>query len=144
VIGINTAIASVASESPGSSSQSGNIGVGFAIPSDTAKRIGDEIMKNGSATHAILGVSARTASDDQNPEVGTGAQVVSVQAGSAAADAGVQAGDVITAVGDRVVTDSTELTAAVRSSDPGSTVTLTIRRGGSTQTVDVTLGTTTS
>ena len=140
VIGINTAIASVASGTPGSSSQSGSIGVGFAIPSNTAERIADEIIADGSATHAVLGVSARTATDGSSTEVGTGASVLQVQAGSAAAEAGLQAGDVVTAVGDRLVTTSTELTAAVRSAAPGDTVTLTVLRGGETTTVEVTLG----
>ena len=145
VIGINTAIASVApSDLPGQQpSQSGNIGVGFAIPSDTAQRIAEEIVKNGKATHAILGVSARTAADDQNPEIGTGAEVVQVQPGSAAADADLRAGDVVTALGDRPVTTSTDLTAAVRSTGPGEKVTLTVRRGNDTQKIAVTLGTTT-
>jgi putative serine protease PepD len=65
-----------------------------------------------------------------------------VQPGTSAADAGLQAGDVVTAVGDRVVTTSTELTAAVRSAAPGDEVTLTVRRGQDTQQVDVTLGAT--
>jgi putative serine protease PepD len=146
VMGINTAIASVASSDlPGQdSSQSGNIGVGFAIPSDTAKRIAEEIIKNGKATHAVLGVSARTAADDSNAEVGIGAEVVQVQQDSAASDAGLQAGDVITALGDRPVASSTDLTAAVRGSEPNSKVTLTVRRGNDTQKIDVTLGSTTS
>ena len=59
VIGINTAIATVASGVPGAQSQSGNIGVGFAIPSNTAQRIAQEIIETGSATRAFLGVSAR-------------------------------------------------------------------------------------
>ncbi len=140
VIGINTAIASVASGVPGQESQSGSIGVGFAIPSNTAQRIAEEIVATGSATHAVLGVQAQTAADDTNSEVGTGAQIVRVQPGGAAADAGLQAGDVVTAVGDRAVTTSTELTAAVRGSAPGEEVSLTVRRGGGTTTVDVTLG----
>jgi putative serine protease PepD len=141
IIGINTAIASVASSGlPGQqSSQSGNIGVGFAIPANSAKRIAQEIRDTGSATHALLGVSASTASDNPSSAVGTGAQLVSVQGGSPAADAGLQAGDVITAVGDRVVTSSTELTAAVRSAQPGDKVTLTIRRGQASSQVEVTL-----
>ena len=56
VIGINTAIATVASGAPGSQSQSGNIGVGFAIPGNTAQRIAKEIIETGSATRAFLGV----------------------------------------------------------------------------------------
>jgi putative serine protease PepD len=142
VIGINTAIATVASGVPGSQSQSGNIGVGFAIPSNTAERIAQEIIETGSATHALLGVRARTAADNQNGEVGTGAEIVSVEPGSAAADAGLQEGDVVTAVGDRPVTTSTELTAAVRSQAPGETVELTVRRGEQTRTAEITLGST--
>ena len=140
VIGINSAIATVASSSPGSQGQSGNIGVGFAIPANSAQRIAKELIAHGKATRSFLGVSSRTASDDQNSGVGSGAEIVSVQPGTAAADAGLQAGDVVTAVGDRPVTTSTELTAAVRSKAPGDKVTLTIRRGSDTKKVDVTLG----
>ena len=142
VIGINSAIATVASGVPGPQGQSGNIGVGFAIPSNTAERIAKELIQNGKATRAFLGVSARTAADDQNSGVGNGAEIVQVEPGSAAADAGLQAGDVITAVGDRTVTTSTELTAAVRSKAPGDKVTLTVRRGNDTSTTEVTLGST--
>ncbi len=144
VIGINSAIATVASSGvPGQqSTQSGNIGVGFAIPGNTAKRVAEEIIANGSASHALLGVSAQT--DAVNSEVGDGAKVAQVSAGGPAAQAGIAVGDVITAVGDRAITTSTELTAAVRSSSPGEKVTLTVRRGSSTSTVDVTLGTATS
>jgi S1-C subfamily serine protease len=142
VIGINTAIATVASGAPGGQSESGNIGVGFAIPSNTADRIAREIIKTGSATRAFLGVSARTEAADGNSGVGNGADIVSVEPGGAAADAGLRAGDVVVAVGERPVTTSTELTAAVRSHSPGDTVTLTIRRGGDTRTVEVTLGST--
>jgi putative serine protease PepD len=140
VIGINTAIASVASSAPGQGAQSGNIGVGFAIPSRTANRIAQEIIKTGKASHAVLGVSARTAEDSTNPAVGTGAGIVQVVAGGAAAKAGLLAGDVVTAVGQRPVTSSTELTAAVRSQSPGDTVNITYRRGSTTRTVAVTLG----
>jgi putative serine protease PepD len=141
VVGINTAIASVAtSDVPGQESgQSGNIGVGFAIPANTAKRIAQEIIDTGSATHALLGVTARTASDNADSAVGTGAQLAAVKDGSPAADAGLQPGDIITAVGSRVVTSSTELTAAVRSAQPGDKVTLTVRRGQDSSQVDVTL-----
>jgi putative serine protease PepD len=140
VIGINTAIATVASGVPGGQSESGNIGVGFAIPSNTADRIAREIIKTGSATRAFLGVSARTEGAGGNAGVGNGAGIVSVEPKGAAAKAGLQAGDVVVAVGDRPVTTSTELTAAVRSQSPGDTVTLTVRRGGDTRTVEVTLG----
>jgi putative serine protease PepD len=140
VVGINTAIATVASGAPGSSSQGGNIGVGFAIPSNTATRIAQEIIETGSATRAYLGVNARTAAGSQNSEIGTGAEIVSVEPGSAADEAGLQEGDVVTAVGDRPVTTSTELTAAIRGAAPGDTVTLTVRRGDQTSSSEVTLG----
>lgn len=144
VIGINSAIASVATaDIPGQQSgQSGNIGVGFAIPSNTAKRVADEIIANGTARYALLGVSAQTASENAN--VGEGAQVAQVTSGGPADQAGIEVGDVITAVGDRAITTSTELTAEVRSAAPGDQVTLTVRRGDSTSTLDVTLGTATS
>jgi len=142
VVGINTAIATVASGVPGAQSQSGNIGVGFAIPSNTAQRIAQEIIETGSATRAFLGVSARNAVAGENTEVGTGAEVVEVQPDSAAAAAGIEVGDVITAVDDRPVTSSTELTAAVRSEAPGEKVTLTVRNGNQSRTVEVTLGST--
>jgi S1-C subfamily serine protease len=142
VIGINTAIATVASGVPGGQGQSGNIGVGFAIPSNHAERIAREIIETGSATRAFLGVSARTATDSANSEVGTGAEIVRVEPDSAAAGAGIRAGDVITAVGDRPVTTSTELTAAIRSQAPGEEVVLTVRRGSGTDSIEVTLGST--
>ncbi|HYH26645.1 MAG TPA: trypsin-like peptidase domain-containing protein [Blastococcus sp.] len=140
VIGINTAIATVASGIPGAQSQSGNIGVGFAIPGNTAQRVAQEIIENGSATRPFLGVSSGTAGDDENGEVGTGARIERIEPGSAAEEAGLEPGDVVTAVGDRPVTDATELTAAVRSQAPGDTVELTVRRGSDVRTVDVTLG----
>ncbi|SET49546.1 S1C family serine protease [Geodermatophilus poikilotrophus] len=142
VVGINTAIATVASGAPGQSTESGSIGVGFAIPGNTAKRIAQELVADGSAEITYLGVSAQTAADPDHPEVGTGAQLVQVQPGTPASDAGLQSDDVITAVGDRVVTTSTELTAAVRSAAPGDEVTLTVRRGQQSEQVDVTLGAT--
>ncbi|MGY1820607.1 trypsin-like peptidase domain-containing protein [Geodermatophilus sp. SYSU D00079] len=143
VVGINTAIATVASGGPGGQSESGSIGVGFAIPGNTAHRIAEEIIQNGSAETTYLGVSAQTASAGGNSEIGTGAQIVRVEPGTPAADAGLQAGDVVTAVGDRVVTTSTELTAAVRSATPGDRVSLTVQRGQDTSQVEVTLGSTT-
>ncbi|MEI4273483.1 trypsin-like peptidase domain-containing protein [Klenkia sp. LSe6-5] len=139
VIGINSAIATVAGGQGAQQSQSGNIGVGFAIPADTAQRVAGQIIRDGHATHALLGVSAQTASASGS-EVGEGAQVAQVASGGPAAEAGIQVGDVITAIGDREITTSTELTAAVRSASPGDQVTLTVRRGSSTDTVDVVLG----
>ncbi|MGY1608461.1 MULTISPECIES: S1C family serine protease [unclassified Geodermatophilus] len=141
VIGINTAIATVPT-GPGGQVSGGNIGVGFAIPGSTAQRIAEEIIATGSASTALLGVDVQTAPAEDNPAIGTGAQVVQVQPGSAGAAAGLRTGDVITAIEDRPVTTSTELTAAVRGRAPGSEVTLSVQRGGETEEVAVTLGST--
>ncbi|MPQ98198.1 PDZ domain-containing protein [Modestobacter sp. I12A-02628] len=146
VIGVNSSIATVSagSSAPGQpAAQSGNIGVGFAIPGNLVQRIADEIVQTGKAEHALLGVSAATASENGS-QVGEGAQVQQVSAGGAAAEAGIQPGDVITSVDGEPVTSSIELTAAVRSAEPGAKVTLTVQRDGNTRQVDVTLGTATS
>jgi putative serine protease PepD len=136
VIGINSAIASMTDSSSG---QAGNIGVGFAIPIDQAKRIADEIIKNGYATHAVLGASVQSASTaDQLSS--TGAQIASVTDGSAASKAGLKAGDVVTKVGSQSIESSDALVAAIRSQVPGGTVDLTYLRGSKTSTVKVTLG----
>ena len=125
---------------PGQQSQSGNIGVGFAIPANTAKRIAKELIETGKATHAFLGRERRAPRPTTRTPASAPARRSSrSQPGTAAADAGLKAGDVVTAVGDRPVTTSTELTAAVRSKAPGDKVTLTVRRGNDSSKVDVTL-----
>jgi putative serine protease PepD len=141
VVGINQSIATAGSNSGpfGQQGEPGNIGIGFAIPSDTAVRISQELISTGKATHAQLGVETQTAtSDDQQTAIG--ATIASVTPGSAAADAGIKAGDVVTKVDDRVIGQSEDLAATVRSYAPGTKVTLTIKRGNDTRTVAVTLG----
>ncbi|SHM41742.1 S1C family serine protease [Cryptosporangium aurantiacum] len=136
VIGINSAIATVSSGSSGfgqQESQSGNIGVGFAIPSDTALNVAKQLIEDGTAEHATLGVSA------QDTQSGTGAQIAQVTSGSAADKAGLKTGDVVTAIGDRAVTDTDGLVAAVRSHNPGETVKVTYQRDGKTSTASATL-----
>jgi len=133
VVGINSAIATAGGTS-------GNIGVGFAIPSETATKIADQIIKTGSATHAQIGVSVANAPSGTDGAPGLGALVQAVQSGGPAAKAGLQVGDVVTKVDDRRVTDADSLIVAVRAHDPGDTVTLTLTRNGSTKTLRVTLG----
>ena len=136
VVGINSAIASL---SQGTTDQSGNIGVGFAIPIDDAKAIADELIQNGEVTHAFLGVRvAQTVPGDNGSQ---GAVIADVEDGSPAADAGLQAGDVVTAVDGDQVTNGADLTSIIRSHDPGDEVTLTIQRDGDEQQVTATLGT---
>ena len=141
IIGVNVAIASAGSSSS-SSGQTGNIGVGFSIPINNAKRISEEIIKNGSATHGQLGVSVKPKAAGANADSSSftvGAEVANVSSGSAADKAGLKVGDVITNFGSRSISDASELTAAVREQAAGATVKVTFLRGGKQQSVDVTL-----
>ncbi|WP_136609602.1 S1C family serine protease [Sinomonas albida] len=142
LVGINVAIASTGSSSS-STSQSGNIGVGFSIPANYAARIGQEIIKTGKAQHAQLGVSVQPAAPngDTNSSFSVGAQIAQVTSGSPADKAGLKTGDVITRFGDFAIGDANELTAAVRQQAPGSTVKVTYTRNGQSASTDVTLGT---
>jgi putative serine protease PepD len=140
VIGINVAIATAGGTS--SSSQSGSIGVGFAIPSNLAKRIADEIIATGSATHGLLGASVLDVTSDTDASSGVvGASVKEVVSGGAAASAGLKVGDVITGFDGVRITGATDLTAQVRALAAGATATVTYVRDGKTAEVTVTLGT---
>jgi putative serine protease PepD len=133
LVGVNSAIATLGADSP--DSQSGSIGLGFAIPVDQAKRIADELIATGKATHASLGV--QVTSDKGTP----GAKVVDVVPNGAAATAGVPKGVVVTKVDDRPINSADALVAAVRSKAPGDKVSLTFQDpSGGTRTLQVTLG----
>ena len=136
LIGVNVAIANAGGNSTGS--QSGSIGVGFAIPANLAKRVADEIIADGSATHGLLGASVKDASSDTSDTVG--AEIGEVTGGGAAEAAGLKPGDVVTAFNDNPITSATDLTAQVRALAAGTTTSLTFTRGDSSQTVDVKLG----
>ena len=103
VVGINTAIAT--------SGSNGNIGVGFAIPVDTARDIAEQLISTGSAVHATLGVATRSVTDSARD----GALVLNVEPGSAAANAGIREEDVVIAVDGEPVGSSEELTVAIDS-----------------------------
>jgi putative serine protease PepD len=120
VIGVNSAIASMGS----SAGQAGSIGLGFAIPIDTVKRITNELIKNGSASTPVIGVQLDTG------YTGEGAKVGEVTSGGAAEAAGMQSGDLITKIDGKTVADSTALVVAIRSNAPGDTITLTVVRDG--------------
>ena len=137
VVGINSSIASTDS-SP--DSQSGNIGIGFAIPSDVAVRVASELIKYGHSTNAALGVTV--AGDDSALPTTSGVPLQTVKSGGAADKAGLQAGDVVTKVNNFHTTTSDGLIAATRFYAPGTAVQITFTRGGGApQTVTVTLGT---
>ncbi|MCU1563050.1 MAG: hypothetical protein JWN05_1429 [Arthrobacter sp.] len=140
VIGVNVAIASAGGD-PSTGSSSGNIGVGFSVPINNAKRVAQEIISNGRATHGQFGVSvkAKTASSSA-ASFSVGAEVATVESGSAADKAGIRVGDVVTKFQDLTISDPNQLTAAVREQPAGAAVKVTVLRGGQQQELDVTLG----
>jgi S1-C subfamily serine protease len=151
VIGINSQI-----ETGGSGN--GNVGIGFAVPIDTAKRYIPELKKSGRVDRGYLGVSTTTIDkslDGLNLPVKHGVLVQTVTPGSPAAKAGIRAGDIsatldnepiqlggdiITAVDGKPIRTNDELTAAIAGRKQGDKVKVTLMRGGKEKTVEVTLG----
>ena len=144
VVGINAAIATANSgglQIPGQSTESGSIGIGFAIPSDEAGRIAGQLIATGKATHAVLKVEV---SGQPSASSTTGAVIKSVTAGGPGANAGLKAGDIVTQVDNQRIDDADGLIASIRSHAPGDTVALTYVRGGASKTVHPTLGSATN
>jgi putative serine protease PepD len=146
LVGINSAIATVGGSSGnspfgGQSQQSGNIGVGFAIPSDYAASVATQLINSGTASHPYLGVTASTDSANAATQTddGDGARVEQLINGGPADQAGLRQGDIITSVDNRRVTSVDGLIAAVRSHDIGNAVAITYLRNGSSHTTNVTL-----
>ncbi|MBV9144111.1 MAG: trypsin-like peptidase domain-containing protein [Pseudonocardiales bacterium] len=130
VVGINTAIRTL-----GTSEGGGSIGLGFAIPIDTAKTIAQELIRTGHYQHAELGVNAASVTDGRSD----GARVQNVQQGSAAAEAGILEDDVITKVGNRAVNSAEVLTVAIHERAIGERVPISLIRNGRPLVVTVTL-----
>jgi putative serine protease PepD len=126
VVGVNSQI---------ESESGGNVGIGFAVPSNTVAKIADALIADGSVEHAYLGVAI----DDT--EGAEGATLAEVRSGTPAAEAGLQQGDVVTEFDGESVDSADELRRLVDAKSPGDKVELTIERDGDTQTVEVTLGT---
>ena len=133
LIGVNVAIASTGGQG------SGSIGLGFAIPSNFALRIANELIQSGTASHGLLGALVTDASSVASATV-TGAYIDSVTPGGAADRAGIRAGDVVTRFNGLPVTNRIDLTAQVRVLPGGSEAALTYVRAGNSYTVEVTLG----
>ncbi|KQP01529.1 S1C family serine protease [Leifsonia sp. Leaf264] len=136
LIGVNVAIASAGATSEGS--QSGSIGVGFAIPANLAERVANEIIKDGEASHGLLGASVQDATSADAGVVG--ALIKEVVSGGAAADAGLEAGDIVTSFNGVPISNATDLTAQVRYLAGGDKADLTYDRDGKTVTATVTVG----
>ena len=129
VIGINSAIATLDS----SSSQTGSIGLGFAIPINQARRTAEQLIKTGKSSHPVIGVSLDTR------YMSGGARIAEVMAGSPAAKAGIVAGDTIIGIDGKSVNSADELIVAVRAKQPGDSVKLLLSANGSKRTVKVVL-----
>jgi S1-C subfamily serine protease len=124
LVGLNTAIFS---------QSGGNVGIGFAVPSNAVQSVAQQLIRGGKVEHAYLGVQL----SDANP----GATISSVRSDGPAAGAGLRTGDVVTAIDGRAVGNSDALVSAIDAHKPGDQVTLKVRRGGDTRDVHVKLGT---
>jgi putative serine protease PepD len=130
LVGIPTAGATVPNPQGGSSA--GSIGIGFAIPSDFAHTISDELIATGSVTHSSFGIRVAPASE--------GLLVVATMPGGPSATAGLRSGDVITKLDGEAATSGEQLQALTLTRRPGDTVKVTYSRHGQEHTVELTLG----
>ncbi|QDB80292.1 PDZ domain-containing protein [Georgenia sp. 311] len=137
VIGINSSIATLSN----GGGQAGSIGLGFAIPVDQAATVAEQLIENGEAEHAFLGVGLADTDVEVDGVTRDGAGIGSVEQGSPAADAGLERGDVVTAIDGRPVDSAASLTGYVRQYTSGESATLTVVRDGKAQDVQVTLAT---
>ncbi|MDQ1614551.1 MAG: putative serine protease PepD [Actinomycetota bacterium] len=140
VIGVNSAIATLGNTFGG---ESGNIGVGFAIPINQASRTAQQIIRTGSAQFPVIGASLDPSYNGVGARIAPGSAADGTPPlvpGGPAQTAGLQPGDVIVAIDGKRVADSSELIVAIRSHRPNQTVRLTLRRHGSERVVQVTLG----
>ncbi len=126
IIGVND---SIASES------GGNVGVGFAVPIATAKAVADRLVQGLPITNGYLGVSAADATGDRS-----GAQVVQVEQGSPGDQAGLQEGDVVTSIDGDAISSAADLVAAIRSREPGTSISVGVSRQGDEAQLEITLG----
>jgi putative serine protease PepD len=128
VIGVNSQIATAAGGGEG------NVGIAFAVPSNTVKEVLPDLENGTAPQHAYLGLQTTQA------QTGSGAQIAEATAGGPAERAGLQSGDVVTKVGDTEVSSPDDVAQAIADNKPGDKVDVTVRRGGDERTVEVTLG----
>ncbi|MFF4752281.1 S1C family serine protease [Streptomyces sp. NPDC002514] len=142
VIGINSAIQSTGGGGLGGSSQSGSIGLGFAIPINQAKYVAQQLIATGKPVYAKIGASV-SLEDTTNGATITDQGVsgsAAVETGGPAAKAGLKPGDVITKLDDRVIDSGPTLIGEIWTHKPGDKVTVTYKRGGQEHTAQLTLG----
>lgn len=128
VIGVNSQIATAGAGG-------GNVGIGFAVPSDTVREVVPQLESGESIERAYLGIATGPATS------GTGATVGSVTSGSPAQQAGIRTGDVVVEADGEEVGEPDDIASAIADDEPGERIELGIRRNGQLQTVTVTLGT---
>ncbi|MFI2075842.1 S1C family serine protease [Streptomyces triculaminicus] len=139
VIGVNSAIRSAGESESGG--QGGSIGLGFAIPINQAKRVAEELINTGRATHPVIGVSLDNAYTGDGARVNSdGGDTKGVTSGGPADKAGVRPRDVIKKVDGVSVHSGRELIIKIRSHRPGDSMTLTVERDGKEQDLRLTLG----
>ncbi|CAM5503459.1 S1C family serine protease [Streptomyces aurantiogriseus] len=142
VIGINSAIQSTGNGGLGGTSQSGSIGLGFAIPINQAKYVAQQLIKTGEPVYAKIGASVSLADSTDGAKIidqGEGS-AAAVESGGPADKAGLKAGDVITKLDDTVIDSGPTLIGEIWTHQPGDKVTITYQRDGKTHTVELTLG----
>ena len=127
VIGVNSQIATGGAGNT-------NVGVGFAVPANTVRKVVPDLEDDGRVRRAYLGVST-----SESP-TGTGALVREVVPGAPTDDAGLQAGDVITRVGGTAIRRPEDISAAIADRKPGDALRIAYRRGGDDRTAEVNLG----
>ncbi|MEU6483108.1 trypsin-like peptidase domain-containing protein [Streptomyces sp. NPDC046887] len=142
VIGINSAIRAADGGSGSEGGRAGSIGLGFAIPINQGKRVAEELINTGKATHPVIGVSLDMKYTGDGAKVGTKGQdgAPSVVPDGPAAKAGIRSGDVITQVDGERVHSGEELIVKIRAHRPGDRLRLTLERGGKEETRTLTLG----
>lgn len=141
VIGINSAIRAADNSAGLEGSQGGSIGLGFAIPINQGKRVAEELINTGKATHPVIGVTLDMKYAGDGARVGTkGADGPAVTPGGPGARAGIAPRDVITEVNGQKVHNGQELIVKIRAHRPGDRLELTVVRAGKERTVSVTLG----
>jgi len=141
LIGMNTMI--LTGGNSGFGGEGGNVGIGFAVPSNLAKQVMDQLIKNGKVSRGYIGIELGDLTPELAQQFGIagkhGAVVGTVTPGAPGDKAGLKTGDVITAIDGKPVANADELTMEVIGHSPGSTVTLDVLRNGQPVTEKVTL-----
>ncbi|MEU8829959.1 trypsin-like peptidase domain-containing protein [Streptomyces sp900116325] len=142
VIGINSAIRAADSGATTEGGQAGSIGLGFAIPINQGKRVAEELINTGKATHPVIGVTLDMKYTGDGAKVGAkGAEgKPAVTPGGPGAKAGIKPGDIITEVDGQRVHSGEELIVKIRAHRPGDRLDLGLTRGGKDLSMTLTLG----